>query len=53
MFDQFFRDFPKLKMMHFGKMQHFGTPQGRVKVRKFKKSKVQGKKFESFKKLKF
>ena len=29
-----FRDFPK--MLHFGKMQHFSTPQGTVKVRKFK-----------------
>ena len=35
-------------MLHFGKMQHPGTPQGTVKVRNLKKvRKLKGKKFES------
>ena len=41
-------------MLHFGKLQHFGTPQGTVNVRKLKKvRKCKEKKFESVKQFNF
>ena len=47
--DQFFRDFPQ--MLHFGKMQHFGTPQGTMKVRKLKNVRKFKEKVRKFKKV--